>query len=101
MARRGTQNIDDIEPENYNSGNINAHMKRMLHYKERHSGWHIFQSVYWGIFLFVFGIILILQPTLGYTVEFAAGLVLIILSLMVVIYGFVIALHLKLLKKYG
>ncbi len=101
MARKETLHTDDMNYGSSTAMSPEAHMKRILHYKERHSGWHIFNAIYWGIYLFVFGMILILQPTLGYTVIFAIGLSIIILSLMLVIYGFVTALHVKLMKKYG
>ena len=78
-----------------------VHMKRMLHYRERHSGWHIFNALYWGIYLFVVGAILVFQTTLNYTLTLTAGVSLILLAVMVVVYGFVKSLHLKLMKKYG
>jgi len=78
-----------------------ARMSRMLHYRERHAGWHIFNSVYWGIYLFFLGSILVLQQALHYTLTITAGVALIVLSLMFIIYGFVRALHGKFMKKYG
>ncbi len=78
-----------------------ARMRRMLHYRERHAGWHIFNSLYWGIYLFFVGTILVLQGPLHYTTAITAGVSLIILSLMVIIYGFVRALHGKFMKRYG
>ncbi len=78
-----------------------ARMKRMLHYHEKHGGWHIFNSVYWGIYLFFVGAILVLQGALHYTLTITAGVSFIVLSLMVIIYGFVRALHGKFIKKYG
>ncbi len=101
MAKKGNLYADDSDYGRSTFMNPDAHMKRILHYKERHSGWHIFNAIYWGIYLFVFGMILILQPTLGYTLIFGIGLAIIILSLMLIIYGFVTALHVKLMKKYG
>jgi len=76
-------------------------MKRMLHYRERHAGWHIFNSLYWGIYIFIVGAILVFQTQMHYTLTLSAGISLIILSIMVIVYGFVRALHGKLMKKYG
>ena len=101
MARRENLHTNDTHLGSSSSMNPEAYMKRVLHYRERHSGWHIFQSIYWGIYLFVLGMIIILQPTLGYTLQFGMGFAILILSLMIVIYGFVTALHIKLMKKYG
>jgi hypothetical protein len=78
-----------------------ARMKRMLHYRERHAGWHIFNSIYWGIYIFFVGTILVLQQALHYTTTVTLGVSLIVLSLMVIIYGFVRALHGKFMKRYG
>ncbi len=75
--------------------------KRRLHYKEKHSGWHIFKGIYWGIYLFVLGILLaaLVPETLSYTHFF--GWALILLAFFVIVYGFASSLHLKLMKKYA
>ncbi|HUC38711.1 MAG TPA: hypothetical protein VL944_01105 [Candidatus Acidoferrum sp.] len=75
--------------------------KRHLHYREKHAGWHIFSSVFWGIYLFIIGILLatVVPATLSYT-DFV-GWVLILLSFFVIIYGFTSSMHLKLMKKYA
>lgn len=82
-----------VDPELY--------MKRMLHYRERHSVWHIFKSVYWAIFIFLVGSIFMAQSFQGFPVVFTLGLSLVILSVFVLVYGFATALHTKLMKKYG
>ncbi|MCL4389339.1 MAG: hypothetical protein M1528_02350 [Candidatus Marsarchaeota archaeon] len=75
--------------------------RRRLHYMEKHSGWHIFRAVYWGIYIFVIGILLatMVPSTLRYSVYF--GWTLILFSLFLIVYGFTSALHLKLMKKYA
>ena len=77
------------------------YMKRMLHYRERHAGWHIFAAVYWAIFIFVTGLIFMTQAVAGYPAAFSLGTSLLLLSVMVVIFGLVNALHRKLMKKYA
>ncbi len=77
------------------------YMKRMLHYKERHAGWYIFQSIYWAMYLFITGIIFMMQSSQYYPIAFTAGSALVLLAVMVVLYGFVNALHNKLMKKYA
>lgn len=76
-------------------------MKRMLHYRERHSAWHIFQSVYWAIYFFVVGFLFMVQSAAYYPVGFTLGAALIIFAVMLVIYGFAMALHSKFMKAYG
>ena len=75
--------------------------KRHLHYREKHSGWHIFTGVFWGIYLFMMGIILVtlVPSTLSYTGFFGWGLIL--LSFFLIIFGFTSSLHLKLMKRYA
>lgn len=87
------ERVITIDPDLY--------MKRMLHYREKHSAWYIFQSLYWGIFLFLAGFTLVLKDVLNYSLALTLGIILIILSLMVILYGFVTALHMKLMKRYA
>ncbi len=87
------RNVIVIDPE--------LSYKRHLHYQEKHSGWQIFRGIYWGIYLFIIGILLatLVPATLGYTAFL--GWVLILLAFFVIIYGFTSSLHLKLMKKYA
>ncbi|MGC8567977.1 MAG: hypothetical protein ACP5LP_01915 [Candidatus Micrarchaeia archaeon] len=75
---------------------------RELKYKEKHSGWYIFQSLYWGVYLFALGLLLIGNVG-GVTLtplEFL-GWALVMGALFYIVYGFVISLHLKLMKIHG
>jgi hypothetical protein len=83
------------------TSNLELAYRRHLHYREKHSGWHIFTGVFWGIYLFMMGIIMVtLVPnTLSYTGYFGWGLIL--LSLFLIIFGFTSSLHLKLMKRYA
>ena len=76
-------------------------IERMLHYRERHAGWYIFRSIYWGVYLFIVGVLLVLMDSLNYTTSDVVGTAFILLAVMIVVYGFVEALHNKLMKKYG
>ncbi len=91
MAERKTVVL--VDPDLY--------MKRMLHYNERHSVWYIFRSIYVAIYLFIVGALLISQTTLHYGYDVLAGISLVVLALMVVVYGFVVSLHNKLMVRYG
>lgn len=86
-------NVMAMDPDPY--------MKRMLHYRERHSGWYIFRAIYIGVYLLLVGFILMFREALNFSITFSAGVSLVILALMVMLYGFVASLHLKLMKKYG
>lgn len=76
-------------------------MKRMLHYQEKHSGWIIFGSIYWSIYIFLIGIFLVSYVRLGFTLPIFLGVSLFVLAIMVIIYGFTRSLHLKLMERYG
>ncbi|MGC8710738.1 MAG: hypothetical protein ACP5RF_04005 [Candidatus Micrarchaeia archaeon] len=76
-------------------------MNRMLHYNERHSGWQIFTSIYWSIFILFVGALLIYYNSLGLNLNLFFGLILFLLGLMVIVFGFTTSLHLKLMKRYG
>lgn len=75
--------------------------ERKLHYMEKQSGWQIYKAVFWGIYLFIFGILAVLA---GYGV-LAYGLVIgwaiVVLSIFLIVYGFTISLHYKFLKRHG
>ncbi len=74
---------------------------RKLHHDEKHSGWHIFKSVFWAIYLFVVGVILYTTvPSLMGVAQFF-GWSLIILAIFLVVFGFSKSLHLKLMKRYA
>jgi hypothetical protein len=77
------------------------YMRRMLHYREKHAGWSIFKAIYWAIYIFVVGMLFMIQSISYYPVEFTIGSALILLSVMMMIFGLVNALHNKLMKKYG
>ena len=92
MAKQREQAVL-IDPDLY--------MKRMLHYKERHAAWYIFKAVYWAIYIFIVGFLLMVQSIAQYPVAFSVGTAMIILSVMLILFGFVNALHNKLMKKYA
>ena len=77
------------------------YMKRMLHYQEKHAAWHIFKAVYWAIYVFTVGLLFMVQSIAYYPTAFTFGTALVLLSVMIVIYGLVNALHNKLMKKYA
>ncbi len=76
-------------------------MERMLHYRERHHGWHVFRTMYWSIYLLVISTFLIYYQEIGFTVTLFFGVALLVLAVMLVLYGLTEALHNKFLKKYG
>ncbi len=89
------KNVVTVDPELW--------MKRQLHYQERQSGWRIFQTIYWAIYIFVFSIILLYAGyrSLAINTTLLFGDALFVFSIMLIIYGFAAALHFKLLKRYG
>jgi len=76
-------------------------MNRHLHYQERQSGWKIFVSIYWSIYLLFISALLISYNSLGLSLTSFFGASVFILSLMLIIYGITTALHFRLMKRYG
>lgn len=75
--------------------------RRMLHYREKHSGWEIFRALYWGIYVFMLGIILITLVPTKLSVAHFFGWVLTLFAIFLIVYGFSASLHYKLMKKYA
>ncbi len=75
--------------------------ERMLSYKEKHSMWYLFETLYWGIFLLSEGILLVKYVTAGMTLATFFGWSFILASIFVIIYGISMTLHLKLMKRYA
>lgn len=73
---------------------------RRLHYKEKSSAFELFSAVYWGIYLFAIGaFIVVVGPTIS--VLALLGWAIMLLAIFLMIYGFVISLHHKFLKRHG
>ncbi|MGC8669956.1 MAG: hypothetical protein ACP5TL_02270 [Candidatus Micrarchaeia archaeon] len=72
---------------------------RMLHYKEKHSGWEIFKALFWGIYILQLGMILMYSQSIN--LVFFIGYVLVSFAFSFIIYGFSSALHLRLMKRYA
>ncbi|MEM3775401.1 MAG: hypothetical protein QXZ35_01950, partial [Candidatus Micrarchaeaceae archaeon] len=49
-------------------------MARQLHFQERHSGWNIFISIYWSIFVLLVSMLLMFYARLALTVYTFFGL---------------------------
>ncbi len=79
--------------------------QRRLHYMEKHSGWMIFKSIYWGIYAFLLGVILLVSygAGSGYVIspEAFLGWALVLFAIFYIVFGFTTSLHLKLMKKHG
>ena len=76
-------------------------MDRLLHYREKHSGWNIFRFMYWSIYLIVIAMMLIYYDELGFTQNLFFGTAILILAIMLILFGLTEALHNKFLQKYG
>jgi hypothetical protein len=102
----GIRDIMPIQHEEHKGKNVvvidpQLVVERMLHYRERHQGWHIFRSVYWGIYLLVIGTFLMFYSQLGFTINMFFGSSLILFAVMLILFGLTEALHHKLMKRYG
>ncbi len=90
--KRSSRDVVTIDPS--------LEYRRMLHFQERHSGWVVFRAVYWGMFVFIVGILMLAHIGTSNMLDFY-GWVAVIFSLFFMIFGFATVLHLKLMKKYG
>ena len=79
--------------------------ERRLKYMERHASWEIFRMVFWGIYIFIIGLILLMfykqAPTSTISIYAFGGWVLTLFAIFYILYGFSISLHLKLMRKYA
>ncbi|ASI13463.1 membrane protein [Candidatus Mancarchaeum acidiphilum] len=73
---------------------------RRLHYLEKHSRWEAFKSVFWGVFIFVAGAILVYTNGIIQTNVYF-GFMMMLFAVFLMIYGLAGALHHKLMKTYG
>lgn len=69
-------------------------------FREKQSGWEIYRAVYWGIFVFILGVLLLTAFTTAAEFMLFLGWTMVLLALFVIVYGFVLSLHLKLMKKH-
>ncbi|MGC8662381.1 MAG: hypothetical protein ACP5RT_01185 [Candidatus Micrarchaeia archaeon] len=76
-------------------------VKRNLNFIEKQSRWHIFTTIYWGIYVLILGSLLVFYSSISINLIYLFGTSLIIFSIMLIIYGFSVALHSKLMKKYA
>ncbi len=77
------------------------YMKRMLSFKDKHAAWYIFRAIYVAIYLFMVGMLFMVQSIEQYPMAFTFGTAMVLLSVMIILYGFVNALHNRLMKKYA
>ena len=75
--------------------------ERKLDYAQKKSGWEVFKYLYWGIYIFVIGGMLDKRRRHGPQPHAVAGWAAVLLAMFLVIYGFVVSLHHKLMKKHG
>jgi hypothetical protein len=76
-------------------------IKKHAHFREKQSGWEVYKAVYWGIYIFLLGVLMLTAvPKVLNTVGFM-GWSLVLFSMFVIIYGLVLQLHLKLMKRYA
>jgi hypothetical protein len=83
------------------SRSFGANRERWLSYRERHAGLKVFGCIYWAIYAFVVGAMLVVAGYAALSVTLIAGWSAILFAIFLVIYGFVISLHHKLMRKHG
>lgn len=76
---------------------------RMINFMAKQSGWIVFRSVYWAIYLLLLGILLLFYSVQQVSVSLQTffGWAFTILAVMIIIYGAVETLHHKLMRKYS
>ena len=74
-------------------------IQKQAHFREKQSGWEVYRAVYWGIYTFILGVLLLTYPFASF-MSFM-GWAMVLLAMFVMVYGFVLSLHLKLMKKHA
>lgn len=76
---------------------------RLLDYLAKSSGWIVFRSVYWALYLFLLGILLLYYSVKGISLSLQLffGWAFTLLGLMIIFYGAAETLHNKLMRKYS
>ena len=79
--------------------------ERRLKYMEKHAVWEIFKTIYWGIYIFVIGLMLLVfykaSPTATINVYSFFGWALVLFAIFYILFGFSASLHLRLMRKYA
>ncbi len=79
--------------------------ERRLRYMEKHAGWEIFKRIFWGLYVFVVGIILLIfyrtVPGATINLESFFGWIFVIFAVFYIVFGFSTSLHLKLMRRYA
>lgn len=79
--------------------------ERKLKYMEKHAAWEMFKTVWWGGYIFIIGMILLVyykdSPSITISIYSFAGWALTIFALFYILYGLIFSLNLKLMKKYA
>ena len=78
-----------------------ASRERWLVYREKHAGLKVFSCIFAAIYVFFVGLMLIAAGYTGTSVTFIAGWSAILLAVFLVVYGFVVSLHHRLMRKHG
>ncbi len=76
---------------------------RYLNYRSMHTGWLLFRSVYWAIYLLVIGGLLLYYNKLPFGLSLGGffGVAIVLFAVMLIIYGAAESLHHKLMKRYA
>lgn len=76
--------------------------KKTIYYQARFSSWIIFRAIYWSIYIFFIGSILLYYSyrNISFSIELFFGLALTLLSIMLIIYGAVEVLSNNLMRRY-
>ena len=98
MPKEPTRQVMVIDPT--------LQYERKLRYMEKHAGWEIFRMVFWGVYIFIIGLILLIfyrsaAPTTQISVYAFFGWALTLFAIFYILYGFSISLHLKLMRRYA
>lgn len=93
MPQKGNRHVVTIDPT--------MQYARSLHYREKHGGWEVYKSIYWGIYVFVLGLLLVTSVPSIISLTSFVGWALILFAFFYILHGFTFSLHLKLAKRYA
>jgi hypothetical protein len=76
-------------------------MERMLQYRERHRGWHIFRALFWSIYFIIIGVLLVYYNYIFTSVTLFLGTAFLVFAVMLILYGLTEALHHQFMRKFN
>jgi hypothetical protein len=80
------------------TGDFGAYYEHKLDYMVKNSGWEIFKSIYWSVFVFIMGAILFSFVPNPFPETQFAGLAVMVFAMFYLVYGFAVSMHFRMMR---